>query len=83
VVTAVLDKQFVERRVFFPTFIRYFLAKERSFQIMVEDLSRHREASYNNKPPLVLKDNVRRLRLLANRRMAYLRDTRRSGWLSV
>jgi hypothetical protein len=54
-VTAVSDKQFVERRVFFPTFTRYFLAKERSFQIMIEELLRHREASHNNKLPLVLK----------------------------
>jgi hypothetical protein len=36
-VTSVLDEQFVEQRVFFPTFTRYFLARERSFQIMIEE----------------------------------------------
>jgi hypothetical protein len=76
-ITAVLSKQFVERRVFFPTFSKYFSAKERSFQIMIEDLLRNREASHNNESPLVLKDNVPRLRLIANRRMAYLSDTYR------
>jgi hypothetical protein len=53
------------------------LAKERLFQIMIEDLLRYREASYNNEPPLVLKDDVPHLRLIANRRMAYLGDTYR------
>jgi hypothetical protein len=73
VVTSVLDKQFVERRVFFPTFTRYFLASERSFQIMMEDLLNHRETNQNEEPPLVLKDNVPRLRHIANKRMGYLR----------
>jgi hypothetical protein len=54
-VMSVLDKGFVERRVFFSTFTRYFMAKERSFRIMMEDLLRHRETSHNNdEPPLVL-----------------------------
>jgi hypothetical protein len=40
-----LDEQFVERTVFFPVFTRYFLARERSFQIMIEYLLKHRETS--------------------------------------
>jgi hypothetical protein len=72
-VTSVLDEQFVERRVFFSTFTRYFLAKERSFQIMMGDLLRHRETSHNDEPPLVHKDDVPRLRHIANKRMGYLR----------
>jgi hypothetical protein len=74
-VTSVLDERFVEQRVCFPTFTRYFLAKERSFQLMIEDLLRHREASHDDKPPLVLKDNVPRFRHIANKRMGYLRAT--------
>jgi hypothetical protein len=74
-VTSVLDKQFVERRVFFPLFTRYFLARERSFQIMIEDLLKHRETSQNDEPPLVLKDHVLSLRHKANKRMGYLRAT--------
>jgi hypothetical protein len=57
-ITAVFNEQFVEQRVFFPMFTRYFSAKERSFQIMIEDLLRHREASHNNESPLVLKVDV-------------------------
>jgi hypothetical protein len=74
-VTSVLDKQFVEQRVLLRTFTRYFLAKERSFQIMIEDLLRHRETSHNDKPPLVFKYNVPRLRHIANKGMGYLRAT--------
>jgi hypothetical protein len=44
---------------------------------MNEDLLRHREASNNNEPAPVLKDDVLRLRLIASRRMSYLRDTYR------
>jgi hypothetical protein len=54
-------------------FTRYFLARERSFQIMIEDLLKHRETSQNDKPPLVIKDDVPRLRHIANKRMGYLR----------
>jgi hypothetical protein len=76
-IMAVLNEHFEEQRVFFTTFTRYLLDKERSFQIMIEDLLRHREASHNNKLPLVLKDDVPRFRLIANRRMLYLRETYR------
>jgi hypothetical protein len=37
-VTSALDEQFVERKVFFPIFTRYFLTRGRSFEIMIEDL---------------------------------------------
>jgi hypothetical protein len=76
-VTSVLEKQFVERRVFLPMFTMFFLAKKRSFQIMIKDLLRHRETSHNDKPPLVFKDDVPRLWHIANKRMGYLRATYR------
>jgi hypothetical protein len=76
-VTSALDEQFVERTVFFPVFTRYFLARGRSFKIMIEDLLKHREASQNNKPPLVLSADGPRLRHIAHKRMGYLRATYR------
>jgi hypothetical protein len=76
-VTSALEEQFVEWRVFFPMFTRYFLAREQSFQKMIEDLLKYRETSQNDEPPLVLKDNVPRLRHIANKRMGYLRATYR------
>jgi hypothetical protein len=75
VVTSTLDERFEGRRVFFPTFIRYFLAKERSFKMMIEDLLKHREARPNGDPPLVLKEDVPCWRDIANKRMGYLKDT--------
>jgi hypothetical protein len=63
--------------VFFPTFTRYFLARERAFKMMIEDLLKHREARRNGDPPLVLKDDVPRWRNIANKRMGYLKDTYR------
>jgi hypothetical protein len=68
-VTSALDKQFVKRKVFFPMFTRYFLARERSFQIIIEDLFIHKDNSQNDQPPLVLKDEFWRLRYIANKRM--------------
>jgi hypothetical protein len=76
-VTSTLDEQFVEGKVFFPMFTRYFLPREQSFQIMIEDLLKPRETSQNNKPPLVLSDDVPRLRHIAHKRMGYLRATYR------
>jgi hypothetical protein len=75
-VTLVLDEQFVERRVFFPVFARYFLARGQSFEIMIEELFKHK-ASPNDKPPLVLSAEVPRLRHIAHKRMGYLRATYR------
>jgi hypothetical protein len=48
------------------------LARERSFQIMIEDLLKHRETSQNDKDPLVLSADVPRLEHKANKRMGYL-----------
>jgi hypothetical protein len=73
--TSTLDKRFEGRMVFFPTFTRYFLAKERSFKMMIEDLLKHRKARRNGDPPLVLKDDVPCWRNIANKRMGYLKDT--------
>jgi hypothetical protein len=63
--------------VFFPRFTRYFLARERSFQMMIEDLLKHRETSRNDAPLLVLKDDVPRWRNIVNKRMEYLINTYR------
>jgi hypothetical protein len=77
VVTSALDKQFVECTVFFPVFTRCFLARGRLFEIMIEDLLKHRVATQNDKPPLVLSADVPRLRHVAHKRMGYLRATYR------
>jgi hypothetical protein len=74
-VTSALDEQFVERTVFFRIFTRYFLARGRLFEIMIEDLLKHKEASQNDKPPLVLSADVPRLRHIPHKRMGYLSAT--------
>jgi hypothetical protein len=76
-VTSVLNKQFVEQRVFFPTFTSLFFAKEQSFKMMIKDLLNRRKTGWNNDAPLVLKDDVPRWRNIADRRMACLGDTYR------
>jgi hypothetical protein len=58
-------------------FTRYLSDKERLFQIIMEDLLRHREAIQASKLPIMLKDDVPCLRLIANKRMAYLTETYR------
>jgi hypothetical protein len=70
-----LEEQVVERTVFFPVFTRYFLARGRSFKIIVADLLKHREASQNERPPLILRADVPRLRHILHKRLGYLRDT--------
>jgi hypothetical protein len=64
-VTSALDEQFVERTVLFLVFTRYFLARERSFKIMIKDLFKHK-ASQNNKIPLVFSADVPHLRHIAH-----------------
>jgi hypothetical protein len=63
--------------VFFPVFTRYFLASGQSFEIMIADLLKHREASQNKRPPVILRADVPRLRHIAHKRMGYLRATYR------
>jgi hypothetical protein len=75
-VMLVLDKQFVERTVFFPVYARSFLARGRLFEMMIEDLFKHR-ANQNDKPHLVLSAQVPRLKHIAHKRMGYLRATYR------
>jgi hypothetical protein len=70
-----LDEQFVARTVLFPVFTRYFLAREQSFQIMIEDLLKQRKTIQKNEPPLVIGADVPRLMHIANKRMGYLRAT--------
>jgi hypothetical protein len=70
----ILEEQLVEREVVFPVFARYFLARGRSFKIMIEDLLKNKD-SRDDKPHLVLSAEVPRLRHLAHKRMGYLRAT--------
>jgi hypothetical protein len=44
-----LEEQFVVREVFFPVFARYFLARGRLFETMIEDLLKHKD-SWDYKP---------------------------------
>jgi hypothetical protein len=67
-VTLVLDKQFEQERGFFPTFTRYFLSGEQSFQMMIEDLLKSGETSWKDDAPLVLKDDVPPWRNIAKKR---------------
>jgi hypothetical protein len=43
------------------------------FEIMISDLLKHREASQGERPPLILRADVPRLRHIARKRMGYLR----------
>jgi hypothetical protein len=63
--------------VFFPAFTRYFLARGLLFKIMIAELLKHREASQNKGPPLILRPDIRRLRHIAHKRMGYLKATYR------
>jgi hypothetical protein len=73
-VMLILEEQFVEREVVFPVFARYFLARGRSFKIMIADLLKHKDSG-DDKPPLVLSAEVPRFRHIAHKRMGYLRAT--------
>jgi hypothetical protein len=53
-ISATLAEEVTNITVFFPTFTRYFLAKGRSFEMMVADLLRHRESNQNGGEPLTL-----------------------------
>jgi hypothetical protein len=74
-VTLVIEETFVEQRVLFTMFERYFLDKERAFTNMIADLLRRGDTVRNDNAPLVLRDDVPRWRNIANKRMAYLGDT--------
>jgi hypothetical protein len=76
-VTATLVEEVTNITVFFPTFTRYFLAKGRSFEMMVADLLRHRESNQNGGEPLILRADVQRLRDIANRQMRFAKQTYR------
>jgi hypothetical protein len=60
-VTATLAEEVTNIAVFFPTFTRYFLAKGRSFEMMLADLLRHRESNQNGGEPMILRADVQRL----------------------
>jgi hypothetical protein len=61
-----LEEQFVEREVGFLVFARYILARVRLFEIMIEDLLKHKD-SRDDKPLLVLNAEVPRLRRIATK----------------
>jgi hypothetical protein len=44
---------------------------------MIADLLKHREASQDKKPPLILRADVPRLRYIGHKRMGYLKATYR------
>jgi hypothetical protein len=71
------DEQVVEWTVFFPAFTRFFLAGGLSFEIMIADLLKDKEASQNKRPPLILRADIPRLRHIAHKRMGYLKATYR------
>jgi hypothetical protein len=73
--TQTLGEEVVERTVFFPVFTRYFLAKGKVFENMLADLLRHCAANQNGGPPLILRDDVPRIRNIAYKRMGFLRKT--------
>jgi hypothetical protein len=60
--------------VVFPFFARYFLARGRSFKIVIKYLLKHKD-SRDDKPPLVLSAEVPHLRQITHKRMRYLRTT--------
>jgi hypothetical protein len=76
-ITLALDEQVVERTVFFPAFTRYFQAQGLSFEIMIADLLKQREANQNDRSPLILRAYIPRLRHIAHKRMGYLKATYR------
>jgi hypothetical protein len=53
------------------------MARVRSFEIMIADLLKHREANQNNRPPLILRDDIPRLRHIVHKGMRYLKTTYR------
>jgi hypothetical protein len=67
-VMLILEEQFVKHGVIFPVFARYFLARGQSFEIMIEDLFKHKD-SRDDKPPLVLSAEVPRLRHIVDARL--------------
>jgi hypothetical protein len=52
-----LEEQLVEREVVFPVFARYFLARGRLFETMIENLLQHKD-SRDYQPPLVFSAEV-------------------------
>jgi hypothetical protein len=73
-----LEEEVDDVNVFFPVFTRYFLAKGKSFQMMVADLLRHRKVNQNGGAPLILRADVQRLREIAHNRMAFVKITYKS-----
>jgi hypothetical protein len=59
-VTLVIEETFVEQRVLFTMFERYFLDKEKAFTNMIADLLRRGDTVRNDNAPLVLRDDVPR-----------------------
>jgi hypothetical protein len=76
-VTVMLAEEATNIAGFFPTVTRYFLAKGRSFEMMLADLLRHQESNQNGGKPMILCADVQRLRDIANRRMRFAKQTYR------
>jgi hypothetical protein len=76
-ILAILDEEPDQRTVFFPAFSRYFVAKGKSYENMIADLIRHREANQNGGAPLIVRTDVPKLRKIAHKRMGFLKATYR------
>jgi hypothetical protein len=74
-VTQLLEAEREERRVMFPVFTRYFLARGRASENMIADLLNYRESNQNGGAPLNLRTDVPRLRQIAHMRMVYANKT--------
>jgi hypothetical protein len=49
-IMSILEEEPAQRTVFFPAFSRYFVARVKSYENMIADLIRHREANQNGEP---------------------------------
>jgi hypothetical protein len=76
-IMAILDEEPEQQTVFFPTFLRYFVAKGKSYENMIADLIRHREANQNGGESLIVRTDVPKLRKIAHKRMGFLKKTYR------
>jgi hypothetical protein len=76
-IMAFLDEEPAQQTVFFPAFSRYFVARVKSYENMIEDLIWHREAHQNGGAPLIFFLDVPKLRRIAHKRMGFLKATYR------
>jgi hypothetical protein len=76
-IMAILDEEPAQQTVFFPAFSRYFVARGKSYENIIADLIRHREANQNGGAPLIVPTDVPKLIRIAHKRMGFLKATYR------